>query len=296
MLEDSPAAGGRLSTLTIGNGLADNGAQFFTVREPEFQKLADGWVKAGLAYVWTHGWSDGTDSFKPDGFPRYAIHGGMCRLAEHLADGLDLRLPCRVTSVYQNADSWQLSDGFDETYDARALLLTPPLTESLELLPAGTLNGQDLAVLTPAAYEPSLTGVFLLDGPSQVPAPGGVMRPGARTYWIADNQQKGISPDACTLTAHLNQEASRAHWEDSDGEILAVIEEDLAAFLGTSKIVETHLSRWLSAIPVAIVQQRFFVAHNVPPLAFCGDAFGGPRVEGAALSGLAAAEALIAGW
>jgi predicted NAD/FAD-dependent oxidoreductase len=39
--------------------------------------------------------------------------------------------------------------------------------------------------------------------------------------------------------------------------------------------------------------ERCLVAAKEPPLVFAGDGFGSPKVEGAALSGLAAADALL---
>jgi hypothetical protein len=56
---------------------------------------------------------------------------------------------------------------------------------------------------------------------------------------------------------------------------------------------EAQLKRWRYSRPTKPLEERVFVADNDPPLLFAGDAFGGPRVEGAVLSGMAAAEHLI---
>ena len=60
-----------------------------------------------------------------------------------------------------------------------------------------------------------------------------------------------------------------------------------------STVRADHLHRWRFALPTTLDPERFLLAKDVPPLMFAGDAFNGPRVEGAALSGLAAADALI---
>jgi hypothetical protein len=41
VMDKSTSVGGRLATRRIGTGVADHGAQFFTVREPQFQAMVD---------------------------------------------------------------------------------------------------------------------------------------------------------------------------------------------------------------------------------------------------------------
>lgn len=48
------------------------------------------------------------------------------------------------------------------------------------------------------------------------------------------------------------------------------------------------MHRWLYAEPTRGLADPWLFARDPAPIVFCGDAFGGPRVEGAALSGLAA--------
>ena len=52
-------------------------------------------------------------------------------------------------------------------------------------------------------------------------------------------------------------------------------------------ILDWQLHKWRYSQPVQVYPERFIEIPILPPLFFAGDAFGGPSVEGAALSGLA---------
>ena len=54
-----------------------------------------------------------------------------------------------------------------------------------------------------------------------------------------------------------------------------------------------QVQRWRYALPTVTHDAPLLRVDSGPPLIFAGDAFAGPRVEGAALSGLAAARSLL---
>ncbi len=113
--------------------------------------------------------------------------------------------------------------------------------------------------------------------------------------WIADNQRKGISPGAVAVTVHANPEQSEARWLAEESVTLDWLEKELRPYLATGTTVEERqLKKWRYALPTQLYPQRYLIAKGLPPLALAGDAFGGPRVEGAALSGMAAGLALAA--
>ena len=87
VIDKGRSVGGRLATRRIGaSGLADHGAQFFTVRTAALQGYVDRWRAQSLVYVWGTGWSDGSlKRTAGDGHPRYAVRGGMNKLAKRLA-------------------------------------------------------------------------------------------------------------------------------------------------------------------------------------------------------------------
>ena len=58
-------------------------------------------------------------------------------------------------------------------------------------------------------------------------------------------------------------------------------------------VIESSLARWRYSWVTNAHPEPFLAASEDPALLFCGDAFGQPKVEGAALSGLAAADYLL---
>jgi predicted NAD/FAD-dependent oxidoreductase len=297
VVDKGKGVGGRLATRRIGRGNADHGAQFFTVRSADFARLVEDWHSAGLVYRWSSGWSDGSlGTTPPDGYPRYAINGGMTALAKHLARGVNILANTRLIAVRPAGDHWEVSPEAGANILAGALILTPPVPQSLALLDAGgtVLSELDRSALQRIEYAPCLAGLYRVDGKVDLPEPGALQRPDQPISWIANNQRKGISPEETLVTVHAGPAYSRQLWELPDSEVLQAITAEIVPILGKStKIIETQLKRWRYALPVKLHSDRCLTASNLPPLIFAGDAFGEPRVEGAALSGMATATKLL---
>ncbi len=297
VLEQGEDVGGRMATCRIGGGLADYGCQFFTARSPEFIALVEKWRNAGMVFVWSHGWSDGSlKRTLPDGHPRYAVRGGMQALVQYLArDVDDIRTGFNIQRISLRGDHWLLEPEMGEPMVAYHLLLTPPAPVSLRLLDAGgvTLSDEDRTALARIQYIPSLTAMFVVDGAVNLPEPGAIQRKDEDFAWIADNYSKGIS-SRHVVTLQANGRYSQQHFDDDEASIIATFTDVLKPYLAKGAAVqEVQLVRWRYALPVVTSPESYLKAQDVPPLYFAGDAFGGRgRVEGAVLSGLAAARAL----
>ena len=301
LIDKGRSVGGRLATRRIGAGRADHGAQFFTVRAPEFGAWVEHWREAGLVYTWAHGWSDGSlAATAPDSHPRYAVQGGMNRLAKHLAaqveaQGAAILTDVRITAVAPQDEGWQLAYDDGRLFTAAAVLMTAPAPQTLALLDAGAtpLTGDDRASLERIRYAPSLCGLYVVEGEVHLPAPGAVQRPDADFAWIADNRRKGISPDATVITVHANGDWSAAHYDAPDAELSEAFERALRPWLASDAwIAEEQIKRWRYAAPTVLYPERLLRITAHAPLLVGGDAFGAPRVEGAALSGLAMGQAV----
>jgi predicted NAD/FAD-dependent oxidoreductase len=102
--------------------------------------------------------------------------------------------------------------------------------------------------------------------------------------------QKGIS-SVPALTIHASGDFSRRHFDDPPDDVAAQLIERARPWIDgdpATAIVERSLHRWKFALPTTIIPAPMVAAIDAPPIVCCGDAFGGPRVEGAAASGLAA--------
>jgi renalase len=289
VLEKEEKVGGRMRTDRIEEGIFDHGAQFFTVRGERFAEIVEGWVSSGVAEEWTRGFANASGEKNEDGHPRYRGVRGMTTIAEHLARGLDVQTNAEVSELRCSERGWEVV-ARSSTYHTGTLVLTGPAPSALALVDDNgiPLPGEAREALEEIRYDPCIAVMALLDEEGEVPEPGGVQIGGDPLFWIADNRKKGIS-EVPAVTIHAGPEWSRERMQEDDDKVSNLLLEEAKDYIGTG-VKATAIYRWEHSQPVAPHNEPFVDVAGPPPLIFCGDSYAGPKVEGAALSGLAAAE------
>ena len=281
VLEKSRGVGGRMATKRVGAAVFDRGAQFFTARTPEFAALVSEWAAQGLIRDWT-----------PGSHPRYVSPNGMTELPKRLAKGLDVRREHRVTAARRTGDRWEVEIENQSVLVGDRLVLAAPVAQSLALLKAGGAN-LPVAVATDLAgldYHPCLALLVVLDEPSTVPTEGLTPTDGS-IRWLADNTKKGISPGvAAAVTLHARPEFSTAHYSKSASEVAALLLPEARPWL-RGQVISTTPHRWRYSEPRTTHREPCIWLPDLA-LGFIGDAFGGPKIEGAVTSALALARLL----
>jgi renalase len=289
VLDKGRGVGGRLASRRIGGAAFDHGAQFITARTSRFAALVEDCRRAGVVEKW-HGGSAG----QPDGHARWRGHPAMTSVAKHLARGLEIMLDTRVVALRASRHRWSAETATGDVCSGGAVVLTPPVPQSLAILEAGAvaLQPETRARLEGIEYERCLAVMAVLAGPSRLAPPGGLAPDDGPIVWIADNQLKGISAEPA-VTIHATHAFSLEHWERDRQESGRRLLDAANGWLGT-EVRTFQVHGWLYSKPLQVDERPCAMVSQVPPLVLAGDAFAGPRVEGAALSGWAAAEAVLA--
>lgn len=292
VLDKGRGVGGRMASRRMsedGTTRADHGAQFFTVRDQQFQKWVDEWLASGVIEEWCRGFSG------HDGHPRYRGAKGMTAIAKHLAADLDVQTKTKVTAIQQKDDAWHILTEAGTEFASHNLIVTSPVPQSLTLLNIA-LPEADHKALQTLCYHPCFAVMARLSQPSHIPPPGGVQVRGPIIDWVGDNYQKGISAET-TVTIHGSPDFTRQHL-DEDRELVGNLLVEAAAAAGyfdQTAVQQVQVHRWMYAQPTECYPERcLYTTVNRLPIIFAGDAFKHARVEGAALSGLAAAASLLA--
>ncbi|MEO0509224.1 MAG: FAD-dependent oxidoreductase [Verrucomicrobiota bacterium] len=281
--------GGRMATRRMGAGRFDHGAQFFTVRDSRLQAYVSEWISSGVIKEWFRHSPEDTN---PDGYSRYCGLNGMTDVPKHLAAGLDTVRGERIIELSRNIDTWVATAESGALFTAHYLVVSAPLPQALALLDTTGLTyaGEDETALRRVRYAKGLATLALLDGPSALEGKGFAKVLDSPLAWVADNQTKGISPDVCAVTIHADAAFAEKHWDSAD-ELRGPIMLDAAkSYLG-SRVIEYSCHRWGFTTPLNPWHEKQFT-NQALRLTLAGDAFGGARVEGAALSGIEAAQAV----
>ncbi len=281
IIDKGRGVGGRLATRRIGAATLDHGAQFFTVRGDDFRTTIDEAIAAGVVDVWCYGFGD------DDGYPRFYCPNGMTAFAKWLAEPLDIALSTKATSIAA-VDGWRVTLEDGTHCEAPSLIVTSPIPQTLALLDAGRVPAP--AQLRDVTYKSILGLLVTLEQASAIAAPGGIQRSEDDLFtFIADNHLKGVSA-VPALTFHVNGAVSEARWDDPPALVIADLLKAAEPWIGPAPIIDVELKKWRYAAPHTALEERSMVVAE--GLVLGGDAFGGPKVEGAFNSGVAAADRL----
>jgi predicted NAD/FAD-dependent oxidoreductase len=295
VIERSPTPGGRQSTRREdfeGRQLHfDHGAQYFTVRDPEFEQFLAPYhlEEPALVREWTVPvvvLEKGKVRGRSDSTRRYVFTPSMDTLTRRLSEEVPCRFRTEVTRLERRHGTWFLFGEKDETIlECEVLVLSTPAVNALRLLP-------DDVPLAPRLHQMRYAPIWTLMVHFSAPLGqsfGGAFVDASPLSWIANNDTKpGREVDRGeSWVLHGTPEWSHAHLETPGEEIapamLGALEDALGRSLPEPLFVRTHL--WRLALPTLAANEPCL--WSAPwRLGIAGDGCpAGARIEGAFTSG-----------
>lgn len=287
--------GGRTSTRRADGWAFDHGAQYFTVRDARFARQVEAWRRDGIVAPWS-----GTiavlerGDVRPtrDETERLVGVTGMNALCRRLAEPLEVSFDTRVRALARRAGRWTLAADAGElgSFDAVAVSAPAPQTAELTADVAPDLAARARSVemapcwavmaVFPASLEVPFDGAFVHASP---------------LIWVARNGSKPGRPGGEAWVLHGSPEWSRQQLEIETAEAARELLGATWEAVGRMAVEPVHVAahRWRYALPENPLGETCLV-DDERRLVACGDWCGGPRIEGAFLSGLDAAAAVDA--
>ena len=289
VIDKGRGLGGRLSNRRMNGAIAEHGAQFVTAKTPRFKALLDEWLDAGVVAEWWR--SEEYDG--SEGHPRYRGVPTMSAMAKALASGLNVRTATRALSVAKKDNGWRTILESGDLILSRQIVLASPVPQTIDLLAAEKVEISEAhrQQLESIEYHPCIAVMATLSNSTEIPQNGALPISHGPIAWIADNEQKGVSEEP-SVTIHANAEFSRENWSRNRLEVGQELLNVAEQLLGAS-VVEFQVHAWLYSQPVTTEAEPCLVVSEEPLMVLAGDVFGGPKIEGAVVSGWAAAEVVL---
>ncbi|GAA4408612.1 NAD(P)/FAD-dependent oxidoreductase [Quisquiliibacterium transsilvanicum] len=317
LFEKSRGVAGRMSTRRGEGWQCDNGAQYFTARDPAFRAEVGRWLDAGVAQRWQprlRAFGPGAAVRVPDeSLERFVGVPGMTAPARRLAEGLPVEISCTVDALAREAGSWRLRCAergwIDERFDA--VLLAVPAPQAAALLAGAADSGRTSPSVSGGAVAPdaivrAAAALETLSRTARMRACWALMlRYPARLEldfdaafvnegplrWVARDAGKPGRAGPETWLLHAEAQWSEEHVDESP-ERVAPILVDAFKRLGGATPAAWTAHRWRFADTAAPLAAGC-VWNREAGLGLCGDWLAGGKVEGAWASGRALALAVL---
>ncbi|KRB38312.1 NAD(P)/FAD-dependent oxidoreductase [Acidovorax sp. Root70] len=296
VFDKSRGPSGRMSTRraedAAGPWQCDHGAQYFTVRDPQFRAEVARWQQAGVAAQWDARLAsfDGKTWTAPHTpLERFVGTPRMTSPATWLAqvgERAHTQWQTTVRQLERHPDGWAITSAEQGLHPQRysAVLLALPAPQGGPLLtdvaPAGA------AVAGRARMRGSWAVMLRYGAPVALPWDGAFINAGP-LRWVARDSSKPGRAGPETWLLHASAEWSDTHIEDSADSVIAALLAAFAALGGPAPLAATaHRWRYADTEP-ALTLGCWWDADA--RLGLCGDWLNGGKVEGAWLSGRALA-------
>lgn len=288
--------GGRMSTRRAETWRFDHGAQYFTVRDRRFAPWVDSWRRQGLVARWrgvVAVLEGGRTLARDEVTERFVGVPGMNAVCQHLAGGIDVAFETLVGAIERSDQRWRVVSGDDSDlgrFDVVVVSAPAPQTATLleDAAPqlAARASESEMAPCwaVMAGFADSLDIGF-----------DGAFVHGSPLSWVARNASKPERPAGEAWVLQASPEWSRQHLELQGEDVVDRLVEAFRDAVGGLESAPVYgvAHRWRFALPIEPLAAACLFDAELG-LAACGDWCGGPRVEGAFLSGCAAAARIVA--
>ncbi|MEC7816162.1 MAG: FAD-dependent oxidoreductase [Pseudomonadota bacterium] len=288
VFEKSRGPGGRLAAKRVGDDQsADVGAQYFTIRNPEFRLFLNEWAGESSFTVWdgAFGFQDPEKGWVP--FPdehRYVGVPRMTALSRALSRHVEVTAQTRIEKLERAGSQWRLVDTEGDVHgEFDTVVITAPPAQARDLLAASGLSGlaQQLAQPVEDVLPCWACAVQFTEAPN---LPYQAMRPDSDVlYWASNNSHKpgregGAGP---WWVLHATPEWTNANLDTSGNAVAEALVAELSRLWGPLPPVQDQVAhRWLYARskPSSVPGFLWDAEQSV---GLAGDWLSGGRVEGA---------------
>ena len=303
VFEKSRGVGGRMASRRTDEGTSfDHGAQYFTVRDARFKRYVDSWIQQGLVEQWAGTGCEnknrvvvlrnGHVESESSSVDRYVAVPYMNSVCKHLAFDLDIQRQTRVEKVLSVDHKLELVDDQSSSLGPfDRVVVSAPAGQTAEILSEFPALAEPISKINMKrcwaamiAFERALTdawtGAFIHD---------------SFLTWAARNNTKPQRDQSTEhLILHADHNWTDDRWENDPTEMANQMLDEFWRISGISPQAPTHVAghRWGFALADNAANHGCYFDGQYR-IAACGDWANGSRVEGAFLSGMAAAGRIL---
>jgi len=293
VVEKARGAGGRMSTRRRDDFRFDHGAQYFTARDPRFLRHVLAWRERGLVTAW----DARIASIEQDrvrsvdtSLQRFVPVPSMNQVCRDMASELDdCRYGWQARSLRHHEGAWAVTSVDGDRLEADALIMTAPPPQAKALLEDPQVD----SILEELEMTPCWAVMAVFDRPLLTNWDAAFVNDGPLS-WVSSQNSRPKRPEAHAWVLHGNPDWSRSQLEN-EADVVAESLLEAARQLPVAQdfqVLNADAHRWRFALATQPLA-RGAIWLESKNLALAGDWCNGSKVEGAFLSGMAAAGRLL---